>query len=95
MFGSNTARISRAPRITRISCGFILICPRPILRLMITNAAIIPPTSLPLPPDVEIPQNTAIAIASISNPLPVVVFAPYSTDVRNKAARPDINPSAV
>ena len=47
---------------------------------MITNAAMIPPTSLPFPPDVEIPPKTAIAIASISNPLPVFVFAPYSTD---------------
>ena len=31
---------------------------------------------LPLPPVEEIPPNTAIAMASISNPLPVVVLAP-------------------
>ena len=45
------------------------------------NAEIRPPAILPLPPVEEIPPNTAIAMASISNPLPVVVFAPNESRI--------------
>ena len=59
------------------------------------NAEIRPPAILPLPPVDEIPPNTAIAMASISNPLPVVVFAPNEEDIRNSAHSPEMVPIRV
>ena len=59
------------------------------------NAEITPPAILPLPPVEEIPPNTAIAIASISNPLPVVVFAPYEEETKNSAHSPETVPMMV
>ena len=76
MFGRATAAISSTPMISRITWPLTLRWPRPMRRQTMMNAEMTPPIMLPLPPVEDMPPNTAMAMASISKPVPVVVFAP-------------------
>ena len=60
---------------------------QPTRRHTIINAAITPPAIFPLPPVEEIPPNTAMAMASISKPFPVVVLAPKDEDRKKNSAK--------